>query len=74
TFSYAAENGNVTIEKGSITINGVSLTVFNSTATEFSVAIIPYTMENTMFKNMVVGSVVNLEFDVIGKYVARLTQ
>ena len=53
TFSYAAENGNVTIEKGSITINGVSLTVFNSTATEFSVAIIPYTMENTMFKNIV---------------------
>lgn len=74
TFSYAAEKGNVTIEKGSITVNGVSLTVFNSTATEFSVAIIPYTMENTMFKNMVVGSVVNLEFDVIGKYVARLTQ
>lgn len=74
TFSYAAENGNVTIEKGSITINGVSLTVFNSIATEFSVAIIPYTMENTMFKNMVVGSVVNLEFDVIGKYVARLTR
>jgi riboflavin synthase len=74
TFSYAAEKGNVTIEKGSITINGVSLTVFNSTATTFSVAIIPYTMENTMFKNMEVGSVVNLEFDVIGKYVARLTQ
>ena len=74
TFSYAAEKGNVTIEKGSITINGVSLTVFNSTATTFSVAIIPYTMENTMFKNMEVGTVVNLEFDVIGKYVARLTQ
>ena len=72
TFSYAAEKGNVTIEKGSITVNGVSLTVFNSTATEFSVAIIPYTMENTMFKNMVVGSVVNLEFDVIGKYVAKM--
>ncbi len=74
TFSYAAEKGNVTIEKGSITINGVSLTVFNSTATTFSVAIIPYTMENTMFKNMEEGTVVNLEFDVIGKYVARLTQ
>jgi riboflavin synthase len=74
TFSYTAEKGNVTIEKGSITINGVSLTVFNSTKTEFSVAIIPYTMENTMFKNMEVHTVVNLEFDVIGKYVARLTQ
>lgn len=73
TFSYSADPGNVTIEKGSITINGVSLTVFNSSATEFSVAIIPYTMENTMFKNMLVNTVVNLEFDVIGKYVARLT-
>ena len=74
TFSYASNQGNITIEKGSITINGVSLTVFNSKETEFSVAIIPYTLENTMFKNMEVGTVVNLEFDVIGKYVARLTQ
>jgi riboflavin synthase len=74
TFSYASNQGNITIEKGSITINGVSLTVFNSKETEFSVAIIPYTLENTMFKNMQVDSVVNLEFDVIGKYVARLTQ
>ena len=74
TFSYTSNQGNITIEKGSITINGVSLTVFNSKDTEFSVAIIPYTLENTMFKNMQVDSVVNLEFDVIGKYVARLTQ
>jgi len=73
TFSYYSKNGNITIEKGSITINGVSLTVFNSKPTEFSVAIIPYTLANTMFKNMQVDSVVNLEFDVIGKYVARLT-
>ena len=73
TFSYHSKNGNITIEKGSITINGVSLTVFNSKPTEFSVAIIPYTLANTMFKNMQVDSVVNLEFDVIGKYVARLT-
>ena len=74
TFSYTSIQGNITIEKGSITINGVSLTVFNSKDTEFSVAIIPYTLENPMFKNMQVDSVVNLEFDVIGKYVARLTQ
>jgi len=74
TFSYTSNQGNITIEKGSITINGVSLTVFNSKDTEFSVAIIPYTLENTMFKNMQVDSVINLEFDVIGKYVARLTQ
>ena len=73
TFSYHSKNGNITIEKGSITINGVSLTVFNSKATEFSVAIIPYTLANTMFKNMTLQTVVNLEFDVIGKYVARLT-
>ena len=73
TFSYHSKNGNITIEKGSITINGVSLTVFNSNTTEFSVAIIPYTLANTMFKNMTLHTVVNLEFDVIGKYVARLT-
>jgi riboflavin synthase len=73
TFSYNSSNNNVTIEKGSITVNGVSLTVVNSKKREFSVAIIPYTIENTMFKNLKEGSVVNLEFDVIGKYVSRLT-
>jgi riboflavin synthase len=63
---------NITIEKGSITVNGVSLTVVNSKQSEFSVAIIPYTYEHTTFKNFEVGTVVNLEFDVIGKYVKRL--
>lgn len=74
TFSYDFDGSNVTIEKGSITINGVSLTVVNSKKDEFSVAIIPYTYEHTTFKNFTIGSKVNLEFDVIGKYVARLTQ
>ena len=73
TFEYTSDKNNVTIEKGSITINGVSLTVVNSTKSGFSVAIIPYTWENTTFKTLQVGDTVNLEFDVIGKYVARLT-
>jgi len=72
TFQYDSTLGNVTIEKGSITISGTSLTVVNSKADQFSVAIIPYTYENTIFKNIKVDSVINLEFDVIGKYVARL--
>jgi len=74
TFSYEFDTNNITIEKGSITVNGVSLTVVNSKKNEFSVAIIPYTLENTTFKNFELGSKVNLEFDVIGKYVARLTE
>ena len=73
TFEYNSNKNNVTIEKGSITINGVSLTVVNSTNSGFSVAIIPYTWENTTFKTLQIGDTVNLEFDVIGKYVARLT-
>jgi riboflavin synthase len=73
TFEYSSDKNNVTIEKGSITINGVSLTVVNSTKNGFSVAIIPYTWENTTFKTLQVNDTVNLEFDVIGKYVARLT-
>lgn len=72
TFSYDTQAGNITIEKGSITVNGVSLTVVNSQADQFSVAIIPYTFEHTNFRYFNVGSVVNLEFDVIGKYVARI--
>ncbi len=72
TFSYNKDLNNITIEKGSITVNGVSLTVVNSKNNEFSVAIIPYTYEHTNFKNFVVGSIINLEFDVIGKYVKRL--
>lgn len=74
TFTYSVENNNITIEKGSITVNGVSLTVVNSKKSSFSVAIIPYTLVHTVFKNFKVGTQVNLEFDVIGKYVARLHQ
>lgn len=73
TFEYNSDKNNVTIEKGSITINGVSLTVIDATNSGFSVAIIPYTWENTTFKTLQIGDTVNLEFDVIGKYVARLT-
>ena len=72
TFEYDADLNNITIEKGSITVNGVSLTVVNSKKNEFSVAIIPYTYEHTNFKNFKIGTKINLEFDVIGKYVARL--
>ena len=72
SFKYDTSLGNLTIEKGSITVNGVSLTVVNSKDDGFSVAIIPYTYEHTNFNRFEVGTVVNLEFDVIGKYVARL--
>ncbi len=72
TFKYEDSKDNVTIEKGSITVNGVSLTVVNSKDKEFSVAIIPYTFHNTNFGSIKKGTKVNLEFDVIGKYVARL--
>ncbi|RYD83810.1 MAG: riboflavin synthase [Sphingobacteriales bacterium] len=72
TFEYDASLGNVTVEKGSICVNGISLTVVNSQANSFSVAIIPYTFEHTNLHNVREGSVVNLEFDIIGKYVARL--
>ena len=74
TFEYDPSLNNITIEKGSITINGVSLTVVNSGRNSFSVAIIPYTFENTTFKQIEKGSTVNLEFDVIGKYVKRITE
>lgn len=74
TFEYDTQLNNITIEKGSITVNGVSLTVVNSQKNQFSVAIIPYTHEHTNFKDFKLGSKVNLEFDVIGKYVSRLNQ
>lgn len=74
SFEYDNAYNNITIEKGSITINGVSLTVVNSEKNSFSVAIIPYTYEFTNFHTFKVGTVVNLEFDVIGKYVARLLE
>lgn len=72
TFEYDKNLNNITIEKGSITIDGTSLTVVNSKENEFSVAIIPYTYEHTNFKNYKIGTIVNLEFDVIGKYVKRI--
>ncbi len=62
----------MTIEKGSITVNGVSLTVVNSKEAQFSVAIIPYTYEHTNFKQLEVGKKVNLEFDLVGKYISKL--
>ncbi|MCD0475095.1 riboflavin synthase [Flavobacterium sp. EDS] len=74
TFEYDEKLNNITIEKGSITANGVSLTVVNSKKNQFSVSIIPYTFENTNFKDFKVETKINLEFDVIGKYVSRLYQ
>ena len=79
TFEYKddremARHGYFTVDKGSVTINGVSLTVCNPTRNTFQVAIIPYTMEHTNFQDIRVGTVVNLEFDIIGKYIARLQQ
>jgi riboflavin synthase len=73
-FEYDSSLNNITIEKGSITVNGTSLTVVNSKKNSFSVAIIPYTYEHTNFHTFKNGTVVNLEFDVIGKYVARLLE
>ncbi|WP_339708129.1 riboflavin synthase [uncultured Kriegella sp.] len=74
TFEYNAAQNNITIEKGSITIDGVSLTVVNSKHNSFSVAIIPYTYEHTRFNSYNIGTEVNLEFDVIGKYVAKMME
>ena len=72
TFEYDPSTGNVVIEKGSITVNGVTLTVVDATRDSFSVAVIPYTLAHTNLQHLQIGSIVNLEFDVIGKYVARL--
>ncbi len=71
-FEYDPSQGNITVEKGSISVNGVSLTCFNSRDNKFSVAIIPYTYEHTNFHQLKKGDTVNLEFDIIGKYVKRL--
>lgn len=71
-FRHAPGPGRVTVEKGSICINGTSLTCFDSTDDGFSVAIIPYTYEHTTFKDLKAGDLVNLEFDIVGKYVAKL--
>jgi riboflavin synthase len=72
TFEYDETINNITIEKGSVTVNGVSLTVVDSKKNQFSVAIIPYTFEHTNFQNFELGTKVNLEFDLIGKYIAKL--
>ena len=74
TFKYSSEKGNLTVEKGSIAVNGVSLTVVNSQSDSFQVAIIPYTYECTNFHQIKPGTIVNLEFDIIGKYVMRILQ
>ncbi len=72
--SFDAALGNVTVEKGSITMNGTSLTCFNSAPGSFSVAIIPYTYEFTNFHQLKAGDIVNLEFDIVGKYIQRITK
>lgn len=79
TFEYdcnrdMARRGYFTVDKGSVTVNGVSLTVCNPTANSFQVAIIPYTFENTNFCDIKIGTTVNIEFDILGKYIARLQQ
>ena len=74
TFEYDKSKNNITVEKGSISVNGTSLTVVDSQPNRFSVAIIPYTFDNTNFHNFKNGTIVNLEFDVFGKYVARLLE
>ena len=77
TYDIPAEmrrRGYLTVEKGSVTVNGVSLTVCDSTPTSFRVAIIPYTMEHTNFRSITLGTPVNLEFDILGKYIAALQQ
>jgi riboflavin synthase len=71
-FEYDSSKNNVTVEKGSICVNGVSLTVVNSTANSFSVCIIPYTFEHTNFSSIKQGTIVNLEFDILGKYISKL--
>ena len=79
TFDYPenremALHGYFTVDKGSVTVNGVSLTVCNPTSHSFQVAIIPYTLEHTNFQDIKIGSIVNLEFDILGKYIARLNE
>jgi len=74
TFEYDVSQNNITVEKGSICVNGVSLTVVNSKSNQFSVCIIPYTHEHTNFKTIKKGTVVNLEFDILGKYISKLMQ
>lgn len=72
TFEYDATKNNITVEKGSVCVNGISLTVVDSESNSFSVCIIPYTFEHTNFKTIKIGTVVNLEFDILGKYISKL--
>lgn len=72
TFQYDQKYQNITVEKGSISVNGISLTVVNSLDDQFSVAIIPYTIEHTNLKHVNIGTVVNLEFDIVGKYISKI--
>ncbi len=74
TFEYDAAQNNITVEKGSICVNGVSLTVVDSKNNSFSVCIIPYTFEHTNFKTIKAGTIVNLEFDILGKYISKLVK
>lgn len=74
TFQFDPAHGNITVEKGSITVNGISLTVVDSRADRFSVAIIPYTLEHTNLDQVKVGDTVNLEFDIVGKYISRIME
>ena len=71
TFEHK-QSDNITVEKGSVCVNGVSLTIVNSNGTSFSVAIIPYTFEHTNFQNIAIGDTVNIEFDILGKYIAKM--
>jgi riboflavin synthase len=74
TFEYEPTGDNVTVEKGSVSVNGVSLTVVNSKENSFQVAIIPFTYEITNFHNIKKGTVVNIEFDIIGKYITKIVK
>jgi riboflavin synthase len=74
TFEYEPQNDNITVEKGSVSVNGVSLTVVNSKDNSFQVAIIPFTHEVTNFHNIKPGTVVNIEFDIIGKYITKIVK
>ena len=74
TFEYDASQNNITVEKGSVCVNGVSLTVVNSQDNSFSICLIPYTYEHTNFKDFKVGTIVNLEFDILGKYITKMVK
>jgi riboflavin synthase len=74
TFEYEPSQNNITVEKGSVCVNGISLTVVNSKRNSFSVCIIPYTFENTNFRNIQPGTTVNIEFDILGKYITKLVE